>query len=777
MNLCQTCSCLRVSIRNSLMLVLIGLASLSVSAQQDVNLTGIVFSKLTGDNVQINIVADGPLEKPGSFSTDTPARIALDFFGMKSQLDSSQTIVESGKVRSVVAVETSDRTRVIVNLYESSRYSIEEIENGYSVTVFKDEADLTVVSAPKPFAKRPDITPDTVVSNIDFRRSDAGGGTLIVDMDGEGFAVDTREHDGEIIVDLLGVTLPSDLEQSLDVRDFATPVQKIDSFQSSDNARLVIVPQGKFQHLSFQAGGRFTLIVDPIIETEEDLRNQEDIDLGYEGERLSINFQNIDVRSALAVIADFTGINFVTSDSVQGNIALNLKDVPWDQALDVILRTKGLSQRTTGNVTWIAPSDEIQRQEEEELKASAVVAEFAPLVTEVIQINYARASDVSDVVKSVRVVSQGNVGSNASVPDGLAGALSATETDRNSILSPRGSVTVDERTNSLLVQDVPESIRALRRVIAKLDKPVRQVLIETRIVQANDNFSRELGARLGFQRVTENAQFPGSNSSDIGTVIGSGTIGGVNTLSNSFSDQQTELAEAALEGDTIVPPPLTFDTGPAGLAVDLGANAIGGSQAASYAVDILKAGAGFTNLITLELSALEADGRGKIVASPRLVTANQREARISQGQEVFVTVPGNGGGVGVGGGAAGTGGGGGVESIEALLELVVTPQITPDDRIILDVFITQDQLVASSAAITTLGTQEIETQILADNGETVVIGGIYQEVNSQGETKVPLLGDVPFLGNFFKRKSKQSNRTELLIFLTPKIISPKLNLG
>ncbi len=752
-------------VRAAMIVTLAVFASIPICSAQSAQLTDIVYSKLSGDNIQINIVADGELAKPGSFSTDTPARIALDFFGMTSDLDSAQKMIEAGRVRSVVAVETSDRTRVIINLYESARYQISESEDGYSVVVYKEDSDLSAAVKPSAFSKRPDVMPDVAVENIDFRRSEAGGGTLIVDLNDDSFAVDTRERDGEIIVDLLGVSLTSELEQSLDVTDFATPVKKIDSFQNADNVRLVVVPQGRYQHLSFQAGGRFTLIVDPIIETEEELRNKEDLDLGFEGERLSINFQNIDVRSALAVIADFTGINFVTSDAVQGSIALNLKDVPWDQALDVILRTKGLAQRKTGNVIWIAPSEEIQNYEQEELKAKQVIAEFAPLSTEVIQINYAKAADIASVVKSVKVVRQGDVSSTAGLSESASSSLNVTETEKNSLLSPRGSVTVDDRTNSLLVQDVADYIANLRKVIAKLDKPVRQVLIETRIVEANDNFSKELGARLGFQRITENAQFPGSDSTNLGTVIGSGTTEGVTTLSNSFSQQQQAIQEAALRDELEVAPALEFDTGPAGLAVDLAANAIGGQPAASYALDLFRAGAGFSNLITLELSALEADGRGKIVASPRLLTANQREARISQGNEVFVAVPGAGAG-----GAA-------LERITAELELVVTPQITPDDRVILDVQILQDRLIQAGAAVTTLGTKEIETQVLADNGETVVIGGIYQETESSGETKVPVLGDVPILGNLFKKKSKLSSRTELLIFLTPKIISPKLKLG
>jgi len=742
--------------------VLLLLVASAGTAQNTVNLNNIVFSKLPGDNVQINLVTDGNVGNPGSFSTDNPARIALDFFGMKKQLAESLVDVKIGQVDSVVAVETPDRTRVIINLVDTARYEVEEANNGYAITVYNTEADNSTRSQPKPFAKRPDVLPENEVSNIDFRRSEAGGGSLIVDLSGDNITVDTRERDGEIVIDLLGVTLPSSLERRLDVIDFATPVQTIDAFQNSDNVRLIVVPQGKYQHVSFQAGNRFTLVVDPIIETPEDIQDEEDALLGFTGERLSINFQKIDVRSALAVIADFTGINFVTSDSVQGEITINLNDVPWDQALDVIMKTRGLAKRQTGNVVWVAPSQEIAKFEEDELKANAIIAEFAPLVSEIIQINYAKAADIADVIKSVKVVRQGTTSSGAAFNNNFASSLNVTETDKNTLLTARGSVTVDERTNSLLVQDVADKIKELRGVIAQLDKPVRQVLIETRIVEANDTFSRELGARLGFQRITENAQFPGASGSNIGEFVGSGTTEGLTVIQNSQVDDD---------------PGLLFDSSrgtPGGLAVDLGANAIGGDNAASYAFDIFRAGTGFAHLITLELSALEADGKGRIVASPRLVTANQREARISQGVEQFVTIPGNGGGVGGGGGGgAGGGGGGGLEVIEAELSLIVTPQITPDDRIILDVRINQDSLITSQL----VATKQIETQVLADNGETVIIGGIFQEDEGYDEVKVPFLGDVPVLGRLFKKKSTRADRTELLIFLTPKIISSKLNLG
>jgi len=483
------------------------------------------------------------------------------------------------------------------------------------------------------------------------------------------------------------------------------------------------------------------------------LRDEEDLLLGYSGERLSINFQKIEVRSALAVIADFTGINFVTSDSVQGEITINLKDVPWDQALDVIMKTKGLAKRQNGNVIWVAPAREIADIEEAELKANAVVAEFAPLVSEIIQVNYAKAEDIATVIKSVKVVKQGDLSSKAGISGLDRSSLNVTETDKNSLLTARGSVTVDARTNSLLVQDVAGKIKELRNLIAQLDQPVRQVMIETRIVEASDNFSRELGARLGFQRITENAQFPGASGSNLGDFVGSGTTEGLTVIQDSRIDDE---------------PGLIFDTSrnaPGGLAVDLGANGIDGNLPASYAFDIFRAGTGFAHLITLELSALEADGRGKIVASPRLITANQKEAVIKQGEERVFTVFGDDDVE--------------VETKEAVLSLEVTPQITPDDRVVLDVKITQDAFIpnADVNVAAALRKKEIITQVLADNGETIVIGGIYQEENSEGVVKVPFLGDIPFLGNLFRQKSRRDNRVELLIFMTPKIISPKLNLG
>ena len=716
-----------VQVQAFMLLALFMFASSSF-AQQGALLTEIVHSSLPGGNVQINIISDGHLVKPGSFSTDSPARIALDFFGAKRDLSNNTIQVNSGKVNSIVAVETPDRTRVIINLTDSARYEVFPASNGYAVKVYNDEALTDGAVAPKPFARRPDISPETTITNIDFRRSPNGGGSIIVDMSDDKATVDTRARDGDIIIDILNVNIPSDLERRLDVIDFATPVQSVDSFQNSNNVRMVVIPKGKQQHISFQSGNRFTLTVDPIVETKEDADAAEDAALGYVGERLSINFQNIDIRSALTVIADFTGINFVTSDSVDGEITINLKDVPWDQALDVIMTAKGLRKRQTGNVIWVAPVAEIVEVERAELAAQELLLEKSPLVSEVIRVNYAKADELVEVIQAADQNQGGG---------GQQGSVGASSGGTDSLLSPRGSVTVDLRTNSILVQDVATRVTELRALISQLDKPVRQVLIETRIVEANDDFSKELGARLGFQRIQQNGNTQ---------VAGSGSIVG--------------LAEQDVTSDDGI-----FDTSIGqlgGLSVDLGASGIGTAQAASYAVDLFRTGSSFAGLISLELSALEADGRGKVVASPKLITTNQQEASISQGIEVFVNVEG------------GDGGAGSLEVIEAELQLIVTPQITPDDRVIMDVEINQDSLIGGTQAVSTT---QIETQILADNGETVVVGGIYSEDISESITKVPFLGDVPYLRNFFRQKSVNRNRTELLIFLTPKIISPKLNLG
>lgn len=695
-------------------------------------LESITFSALPGGRVQINIRTQNRPAEPGSFITNKPARLAFDFFGMRNGMEQNVVKIGAGAVDSVAAVETDDRTRIVFNLVQPVTYESEITDDGLTLVV-ESIATAAGPVAPKTthFAEASGAPAEHSIDRVDFRRGPDGGGRIIVDLSDPEVGIDIREETGEIIIDFLNSQLPTELEQRLDVVDFATPVQSIDTFQQGDNVRMVIVPSGKYEHLAYQTGNVFTVNVNPVVEDEEQKKADE---FGYTGEKLSLNFQKISVRAALQVIADFTGLNFVTSDSVKGTLTLRLKDVPWDQALDIILQTRGLGMRQKGNVVWVAPASEIAARERAELEASKQVSELEPLVSELIQVNYAKAADIAKLLKSIKAVDTG-------VQQSLFGSVSIAqvETDANSLLSPRGNVTVDERTNTILIQDTAGKIREVRKLIAKLDKPVRQVLIETRIVEATDDFSRVLGARLGFSRVTTDARFPGIDDSNIGDTFISGTI-----------EDTTSIRETG-----------TTDATGGGLNVDLATPGIGNDNAASYAIKIAKAGLGFAHIIDLEISALEAEGRGKVIANPRLITANQKEAHIEQGQErIFTTSV-----LGVGS----------VVTKKAVLGLTVTPQITPDDRIVMDVFITQDSFVSPTDP--TINTKQINTQVLLDNGETVVIGGIYQQDKSTDVTKVPVLGDIPVLGTLFRKTAKQDNRTELLIFLTPRIISPALNIG
>ena len=692
-------------------------------------LNDIKFSALPGGVLQINLTTSGRPGEPGTFSTNKPPRIAFDFFGMQSNLERNVVKVGTGAVESIAAVQTEDRTRIVLNLVRPVPYKMQIADDGVVFLVENPDtaAARTARTKPKAFEKKVTEAAHNI-ERIDFRRGKQGGGRIIVNLSDAKVGVDVQEKEGEIIVDFPNTTLPSEFEQRLDVVDFATPVQTIDTFQHGSTVRMVVTPLGPHQHLAYQSGNVFNINVDPIIEDEEE---QQEDEFGYSGERLSLNFQKISVRAALQVIADFTGLNFVTSDSVTGTLTLRLKDVPWDQALDIILQTRGLGMRQTGNVVWVAPAEEIASRERARLEASKQKGELEPLSSELIQVNYAKAEDIAAILRTVKAVDTG-------VEQSLFGSVSIgqIETESNSLLSPRGNVTVDRRTNSILIQDTASKIREVRKLIADLDKPVRQVLIETRIVEAQDGFSRELGARLGFTRLVNQAQGPGGGT--IGDTFTTGTLEGTRSIS-------TEGIAAA--GTDV-------------LNVNLPADGIGDDNAASYALSIASAGLGFAQLIDLEISALEAEQRGKIIANPSLITANQQEAHIEQGQErIFTTTV-----LGVGS----------VVTKKAVLGLTVTPQITPDDRVFMDVFITQDEFVAPLDP--TINTKQINTQVLLENGETVVIGGIYQQNILYGETKVPLLGDIPLLGYLFKKKTQRDLRSEIIFFLTPKIINPALNL-
>jgi len=668
------------------------------------------YTTLPGGRVQLRLKMSKPPAAPKAFTISNPARIALDFANTGLKAEESMLKVGVGALLSVRAIQSEDRTRVVLNLVKPVGYKTAVVDN---TLVFTLDSPVTAISAAEDKTQTSFTSSTGVgkhgVSNVDFRRDEHGGAKLIVTLSDPAVGIDIKEQAGDIILDFLDTSLARELERRLDVVDFATPVQTIDIFSHGKNTRMIIAPTGKYEHLAYQAGNVFTLNVKPVIEKEGEKEKDE---FGYSGEKLSLNFQNIEARAALQVLADFTGLNFVVSDTVRGDLTLRLKDVPWDQALDLILDAKNLAMRRKGNVITVAPSDEVAAKEKAAFEAAKVAVELEPLVSELIQINYAAASDIAKLLKSIKAITTGT----SEHPVFSSGvAVTKESTESNSLLSPRGQVTTDDRTNSILIQDTPGKIGELRKLIAKLDQPVRQVLIESRLVEATDNFSKQLGAKFGVK----------------GTNIGA-------------SQQITQGTTLGFDGNII-----SSD----GLNVNLPTAGIGASQAGSLALTIAKLGTG--SLLSLELSALEQEGKGKIISSPRIVTANGQAAKIEQGQErVFTTSV-----LGVGT----------VVTKKAVLKLEVEPRITPDDRVIMDVKVSKDNFADALEGI--LNIKQIETQVLLDNGETVVIGGIYELDKSQTETKVPFFGDVPLLGHLFKNKVAVDSKTELLIFLTPRILS------
>jgi type IV pilus assembly protein PilQ len=623
-----------------------------------------------------------------------------------------------GAVSSVTAVEAEDRTRVVFNLVKPVAHVSSIDEGGITLTI---DSPVSKIASASNTGAPPKTTQFAVATrpgrhslkNIDFRRGPAGDAKVIIDLSDPNLGINIYEQSGEIMVDFLDTHVAADMQRRLDVVDFATPIQTIDTFAQGSGVRMVIKPKGKYEHLAYQAGNQFTINVKPVIINKEDEEKKKVDEFGYSGEKLSLNFQSIEVRAALQVIADFTGLNFVTSDTVKGDLTLRLKDVPWDQALDIIVTSKNLAIRRKGNVVTVAPADEVAAREKLALEATKQVLELEPLVSELIQINYAKAEQIATLLKSIKAVS-GSVPSDQGAFSSVS--VSKVETESNTLLSPRGQVTVDARTNSLLIQDTPGKLREVRKLIAQLDQPVRQVMIEARLVEASDNFSRSLGAKFG----TSNVQ----------------TSGGLQVTQGSTID----AAGAVVNGLNVNLP---------------SGSVVAGVSPGSIGLTIARLGT--ASLLSLELSALEAEGRGKIISSPRLITANQKKASIQQGQEQVIPL-----------------GFGKSETKKAVLGLDVTPQITPDDRVIMDVNITKDNFVDAGTA--RMNTKQIQTQVLLDNGETVVIGGIYEQDELRSTSKIPFFGDLPLLGHLFKNKSVRDNKTELLIFLTPRILSPSLAL-
>ena len=663
------------------------------------------FSTLPGEQVQIALRFTGPPSDPLAFTIDNPARIALDFADTNNRLQQRSQNIGVGIARSVNTAEAKGRTRVVVNLAKLVGYQTEVSGNELIVTLGGRQgyANNSMSAARSMQAQANGATAQPVggtprVTNIDFRRGPAGEGRVIVTLSDATVPVDLREQGGKILLDVLNAQLPANLQQRLDVLDFATPVKTIDTFMQDGKVRLVIEPIGDYEHLAYQADNVFTVEVREIPKVVQEKRKKEN----FGGERLSLNFQDIETRSVLQLIADFTGLNLVVSDSVGGNLTLRLKNVPWDQALDIILKTRGLAMRQNGNVLLIAPAEEIAAREKLELESQKQVQELAPLRTEFVQINYARSADIATLLKA----------------------------PENSLLSERGNVSIDSRTNTLLVQDTAEKLAEIRKLVKRLDIPVRQVLIESRIVIAQDNFSRELGVRFGVTNINNGSGESGSPNSD----FVSGNLDGV---------------VDAINGD-----PLNLDD-------TLNVNLPIPDPAGSLGLALARLPLGY--LVELELSAAQAESRVEIVSTPRVITSNQTQARIERGVEIPYQ-------------EASSSGATSVSFKKAVLSLEVTPQITPDDRIFMDLMVNNDNVGKIFNGIPSIDTRAIQTQVLVDNGQTVVLGGIYDTENIDASDRVPFFSDIPLLGRLFRRDATNQNKAELLIFITPKIISENLAL-
>ena len=682
------------------------LALLAQNAALAVTLDGVSFSALPGDKAEIRLQFSEPLaEKPVNFTIDNPARIAIDLPGVGLNLKKKSESIGIGMAHSIAAVEAAGRTRVVVNLVQPVAYDMALEGNNLLLKLGAGESKAVAAATTKASysSTKAARTSGASIENIDFRRGEGGQGRIIVKLSDPSIGVNLGQEAGKIVVDFLSASLPADLDRRLNVIDFATPVKDIDTKATASGARMVISTiNDQYDHLAYQTDNVFTIEVRPL--TKEQLESARKEKFGYTGERLSLNFQNIEVRAILQLIADFTGLNLVASDTVTGNVTLRLKNVPWDQALDIILKSKGLGLRKQGNVMMVAPQSEIAAQEKLELEAAKQVEDLAPLRTEFMQINYAKASELAALIKS----------------------------GENKLLSDRGNVTIDERTNTLIIQDVSASLEAIRNLISKLDVPIRQVMIESRIVNADENFTKDLGVRFGYGRNSSQAS---QSSGDI-----FGTVGGKLPGDTNFGGT-TSFNSGGIE-NLMVNLPVPGATTAVGLAV---------GRIGSY-------------LLQLELSALLAEGRGEDIASPKVITANQKEAVIESGVEIPYQ-------------EATSSGATSVSFKKAVLSLKVTPQITPDNRILLDLEVTQDTRGTPDVlGVPPINTRAVTTQVLVNDGETVVLGGVYSRVDRTSLDRTPFFGDLPYVGFLFKKNRTEKSRTELLIFVTPKILKEEFTL-
>jgi type IV pilus assembly protein PilQ len=676
--------------RVAISLISVFIASNAVAA----GLSGLDVAALPGDRVELKLQFDSPVVAPRGYTIEQPARIALDLPGVTNNLGVKSRELGVGNARSVTIVETKERTRLIVNLATLVPYATRVEGNNLFVVVGETATSVSkVVPAPAQSLNKSIAVSGRAIQGVDFQRGEQGEGNVVVALSDSSVTADIQEQGGKIQLSFPKTALPDNLKVRLDVKDFATPVQYVSASAQADKVNISIEPQGFYDYLVFQTDNKLTVSIKPLSSDDVEKRKLERF--AYTGEKLSLNFQDIDVRSVLQLIADFTDLNLVASDTVQGNITLRLQNVPWDQALDLVLKTRGLDKRKVGNVLLIAPADEIAARERQELEAQNQIAELAPLRRELIQVNYAKAADIAALFQSVA---------------GIGGEGAKEE---------RGSVTVDDRTNSIIAYQTQDKLDELRRIVAQLDIPVRQVMIEARIVEANVDYDKELGVRWG----------------------GSTNLQGDKNWTFYGNDDRGD--EDGGTGD---------DLGPNVPFVDLGAAGRTSGIGIGFVTDNV--------LLDLELSAMEKTGNGEVISQPKVVTSDKETAKILKGTEVPYEESSSSGATTI-------------AFKEAALSLEVTPQITPDNRIIMEVKVNKDEPDYQNALnnIPPIKKNEVNAKILVNDGETIVIGGVFSNEQSKAVDKVPLLGDMPFIGRLFRRDVVKDTKNELLVFITPRIMN------
>jgi len=701
---------IRTAMMGAVAVIALAAASFTAQAADPVQLTSIDVQTLSGQQVQLKLHMSGPAPEPLPFTIDKPARIAFDLPNTTLALASRRFDVRSGGVDTVLAAEANGRARVVVNVDSLMPYTTKVDGDMIVITLGQQSgADVGKTVAARAAASSPGAPAERAIRTIDFRRGADGTGRVIVQLTDPRTPVNVRQEGQQIVVDFAGTAMPKNLMRRYDVMDFATPVQTVDAVRVEGSSRLVISAQGDFEQLAYQSDNQYTVEIKPSSKRTAGAEEKKE----YTGERLTLNFQDIDVRSVLQLLADTSGQNIVVSDSVAGNLTLRLQNVPWDQALDIVLRTKGLDKRRQDNVIIIGPTEELATREKAELAAHKEVQELSPTHTEFMQVNYAKVGDLAKLIRSANA--------------------------KESMLSPRGSISMDERTNTLLVQDTSDKLSDIRRLVQILDVPVKQVLIEARIVIVSDTFERDLGARFGVSNVS-------SLTGGLGSLLSvSGNGQAANQILGGGKPALTTLPATTLDNRYQVNTPAANTNGSIGISL------LGGSY-----------------LVDLELSAAQNEGKSETISSPRIITANQKQATIMQGVEIPYQESASSG-------ATTT------QFKDAVLKLKVTPLITPDNRVILDLDVSDDSVgqqvtSATGGSVPSIDTRQIITQVLVNDGQTVVLGGILDTTKSRSANKVPFLADIPVLGYLFRSTTDINNKTELLIFITPKILREGSNL-